>query len=141
MVEKCRLIEFPQKGDERGHLVIVEGNQDIPFEIKRVFYIYGSDRDVIRGRHANYNTEFVLVNVAGTSKVKVDDGVEQRIFSLDRPHTGIFLPRMVWKDMYDFSEDSVLLVLASEHYDEKEYIRDYGKYLEVMSVWKDSGEE
>ena len=72
MIEKCRMIEFPQKGDDRGHLVIVEGDQDIPFEIKRVFYIYGSDKDVIRGRHANYNTEFVLINVAGTSKVKVE---------------------------------------------------------------------
>lgn len=132
MIEKCRMIEFPQKGDDRGHLVIVEGNQDIPFEIKRVFYIYGSDKDVIRGKHANYNTEFVLINVAGTSKVKVDDGTKQKIFSLDRPHTGIFLPRMVWKDMYDFSEDSVLLVLASEHYDETEYIRSYSEYLEIM---------
>ena len=132
MIEKCRMIEFPQKGDDRGHLVIVEGNQDIPFEIKRVFYIYGSDKDVIRGKHANYNTEFVLINVAGTSKVKVDDGTEQKIFSLDRPHTGIFLPRMVWKDMYDFSEESVLLVLASEHYDETEYIRSYSEYLEIM---------
>lgn len=132
MIEKCRMIEFPQKGDDRGHLVIVEGNQDIPFDIKRVFYIYGSDKDVIRGKHANYNTEFVLINVAGTSKVKVDDGTEQKIFSLDRPHTGIFLPRMVWKDMYDFSEDSVLLVLASEHYDETEYIRSYSEYLEIM---------
>lgn len=132
MIEKCRMIEFPQKGDDRGHLVIVEGNQDIPFEIKRVFYIYGSDKDVIRGKHANYNTEFVLINVAGTSKVKVDDGTEQKIFSLDRPHIGIFLPRMVWKDMYDFSEDSVLLVLASEHYDETEYIRSYSEYLEIM---------
>ena len=132
MIEKCRMIEFPQKGDDRGHLVMVEGNQDIPFEIKRVFYIYGSDKDVIRGKHANYNTEFVLINVAGTSKVKVDDGTEQKIFSLDRPHTGIFLPRMVWKDMYDFSEDSVLLVLASEHYDETEYIRSYPEYLEIM---------
>ena len=132
MIEKCRMIEFPQKGDDRGHLVIVEGNQDIPFEIKRVFYIYGSDKDVIRGKHANYNTEFVLINVAGTSKVKVDDGTEQKIFSLDRPHTGIFLPRMVWKDMYAFSEDSVLLVLASEHYDETEYIRSYSEYLEIM---------
>ena len=102
MIEKCRMIEFPQKGDDRGHLVIVEGNQDIPFDIKRVFYIYGSDKDVIRGKHANYNSEFVLINVAGTSKVKVDDGTKQKIFSLDRPHTGIFLPRMVWKDMYDF---------------------------------------
>ena len=129
MIEKCRMIEFPQKGDDRGHLVIVEGNQDIPFEIKRVFYIYGSDKDVIRGKHANYNTEFVLINVAGTSKVKVDDGTEQKIFSLDRPHTGIFLPRMVWKDMYDFSEDSILLCLASEHYDPEEYIRDYDQFM------------
>lgn len=141
MIEKCKLIEFQQKGDDRGHLVIVEGNQDIPFEIKRVFYIYGSDRDVIRGRHANYNTEFVLINVAGTSKVKVDDGTNQKIFSLDRPHTGIFLPKMVWKDMYDFSEDSVLLVLASEHYDAEEYIRDYEQYLKVVETWKEESME
>lgn len=141
MIEKCKLIEFPQKGDDRGHLVIVEGNRDIPFEIKRVFYIYGSDRDVIRGRHANYNTEFVLINVAGTSKVKVDDGTNQKIFSLDRPHTGIFLPKMVWKDMYDFSEDSVLLVLASEHYDAEEYIRDYAQYLKVVETWKEESME
>lgn len=132
MIEKCRLIEFPQKGDDRGHLVIVEGNQDIPFDIKRVFYIYGSDKDVIRGRHANYRSEFVLINVAGTSKVKVDDGEKQKVFHLDRPHTGIYLPKLVWKDMYDFSEDSVLLCLASEHYDADEYIRDYNAYLEVM---------
>lgn len=111
----------------------MEGNQDIPFHIKRVFYIYGSDREVIRGKHANYNTEFVLINVAGTSKVRVDDGRQQKIFSLDRPHIGIYLPKMVWKDMYDFSEDSVLLVLASEHYDEKEYIRDYAEYLEIVN--------
>ena len=65
MIEDCKFIAFPQKGDERGHLVIIEGNQDIPFDIKRVFYIYGSDRDVIRGRHANYNSEFVLINVSG----------------------------------------------------------------------------
>ncbi len=132
MIEQCRSIEFPQKGDERGHLVIVEGNQDIPFEIKRVFYIYGSDQDVIRGRHANYRSEFVLINVAGTSKVKVDDGTYQKIYHLDRPHIGIYLPKLVWKDMYDFSEDSVLLCLASEHYDADEYIRDYNTYLEII---------
>lgn len=132
MIEQCKLVEFPQKGDNRGHLVIVEGNQDIPFSIKRVFYIYGSDKNVIRGKHANYYTEFVLINVAGTSKVKVDDGTNQKIFCLDRPHIGIYLPKMIWKDMYDFSKDSVLLVLASEHYDESEYIRDYAEYLAAM---------
>lgn len=138
MIEKCRLIEFPQKGDTRGHLVIVEGNKDIPFNIDRVFYIYGSDREVIRGRHANYKSEFVLINVAGTSKVKVDDGEKQKVFHLDRPHIGIYLPKLVWKDMYDFSEDSVLLCLASEHYDADEYIRDYNVYLEVMRERKET---
>lgn len=132
MIERCRMLDFPQKGDDRGHLVVVEGNIDIPFDIKRVFYIYGSDHDVVRGRHANYHSEFVLVNVAGTSKVRVDDGENQKIFHLDRPHTGIYIPKLVWKDMYDFSEDSVLLCLSDEHYDGAEYIRDYDTYLKVM---------
>lgn len=136
MIEYCRLIEFPQMGDERGHLVIIEGNKDIPFDIKRVFYIYGSDSNVIRGRHANYKSEFVLINVSGTSKVKVDDGMNKKVFNLDRPHIGIYLPKLVWKDMYDFSEDSVLLCLSNEHYDAGEYIRDYGKYLEAVKGWR-----
>ena len=129
----AEMLEFKQHGDQRGHLVIVEGMQDIPFDIKRIFYIYGSDANVVRGQHANKKTEFVLINVAGTSKVRVDDGKgNEAVFSLNRPHTGIYLPTLVWKDMYDFSEDSVLLVLASEHYDGNEYIRDYDEYLEVM---------
>ena len=128
-----RMLEFPQKGDERGHLVIVEGNQDIPFEIKRIFYIYGSDASVVRGQHANLRSEFVLINVAGKSKVKVKDGLgNEVIFSLNRPHTGIYLPKMVWKDMYDFSKDSVLLVLSSEHYDPEEYIRDYDEFVKIV---------
>lgn len=123
------MLDFKQHGDERGHLVVVEGNTDIPFEIKRVFYIYGSDKDVIRGQHANRKTEFVLINVAGKSKVKVKDGEgNEAIYCLNRPHTGVYLPTMVWKEMYDFSEDSVLLVLASEHYDNSEYIRDYTQF-------------
>ena len=128
-INKVKMLEFNEKGDERGRLVIIEGGQDIPFEVKRVFYIYGSDKDVMRGQHANRRTEFVLINVAGTSKVKVKDGRgNEVIFCLNRPHTGVYLPAMVWKDMYDFSEDSVLLVLASEHYDAEEYIRDYDAF-------------
>ena len=134
-----QMLEFPQHGDERGHLVIVEGGYDIPFEIKRIFYIYGSDREVVRGQHANRRTEFVLINVSGQSKVKVRDGKgNEAIFALNRPHTGIYLPRMVWKDMYDFSEDSVLLCLASEHYDPEEYIRNYEDFLEVIRKGKDN---
>ena len=132
-IEKVKMLEFPQNGDERGKLVVVEGNGNIPFDIKRVFYIYGSDKDVIRGQHANRKTEFVLINVAGKSKVKIKDGEGNEIvFCLNRPHTGLYIPTMVWKDMYDFSEDSVLLCLASEHYDSSEYIRDYSEYVKEI---------
>lgn len=130
----AQMLEFPQRGDERGHLVVVEGKDDIPFEIKRIFYIYGSDHDIVRGQHANQKTEFVLINVAGTCKVKVEDGKgNEAVFLLNRPHTGIYLPQMVWKDMYDFSDDSVLLCLASEHYDASEYIRDHDEFIRLVN--------
>ena len=132
-MNKVKMLEFPQHGDERGNLVVAEGEKDIPFDIKRVFYIFGSDHDVVRGQHANSKTQFVLINVAGTSKVKVKDGEgNEAIYCLNRPHTGIYLPTMVWKEMYDFSGDSVLLVLASEHYDPEEYIRDYDTFVKMI---------
>lgn len=128
------MLEFSQNGDSRGHLVVVEGQKDIPFDIKRIFYIYGSDQTVVRGQHANCKTQFVLINVAGSCKVKVCDGKgNEAVFLLNRPHTGIYLPRMVWKEMYDFSKDSVLLCLASEHYDASEYIRKYDEYLRIVN--------
>ena len=128
----AQMLEFSQNGDERGYLVAVEGNKDIPFDIARIFYIYGSDPDVVRGQHANRRTQFVLINVAGSCKVKVLDGKgNEAVFVLNRPHTGIYLPTMVWKDMYDFSEDSVLLCLASEHYDATEYVRNYDEFVKM----------
>lgn len=130
--EKCPVVEFKDFGDERGRLVVVEGRHSIPFDIARVFYIYGSDSTVIRGQHANRKSEFVLINVAGKSKVRVTDTHEEFVVSLDKPRTGIYIPAMIWKEMYDFSEDSVLLVLASTHYDGCEYIRDYAEYSEIM---------
>lgn len=132
-MDRVKMLDFPQMGDERGHLVIVEGGREIPFDIKRVFYIYGSGRDVVRGQHANRRSEFVLINVVGTSKVKVKDGEgNEAIYCLNRPHTGIYLPNMVWKDMYDFSEDSVLLCIASTNYDASEYIRDYEEFVKII---------
>ena len=130
--DQYKILEFGDLGDERGKLVVVEGAMDIPFEIKRVFYIYGSDSQVIRGQHANRDSEFVLINVSGSSKVRVDNGFEEEIIELNRPRMGLYLPTMVWKDMYDFSEDSVLLVLANTHYDGNEYIRDYDEYLKEV---------
>ena len=130
--EQIKILEFGDFGDERGNLVVAEGSIDIPFDIQRVFYIYGSDATVVRGQHANRVTEFVLINVSGSSKVKVDNGFETQIINLDRPRMGLYLSSMVWKDMYEFSEDSVLLVLASTHYDGTEYIRDYDEYIKEV---------
>lgn len=133
LMDKCSIIEFKDLGDERGKLVVVEGGQSIPFDIQRVFYIYGSDSTVVRGQHANRESEFMLINVAGKSKVRITDSKEENIVELDRPMMGIYIPKMIWKDMYDFSVDSVLLVLASTHYDGSEYIRDYEAYKKEMA--------
>ena len=132
--EMCPILHFGDLGDERGKLVVIEGAQTIPFEIKRVFYIYDSDSTVIRGQHANRESEFVLINVAGKSKVRITDGKDEIIVELDKPMMGVYIPKMIWKDMYDFSEDSVLLVLASTHYDGSEYIRNYDDYLQIMGI-------
>lgn len=134
--EHYKILEFTEHGDEKGNLVIIEGNQDIPFDIKRVFYIYGTASSMIRGSHANRKSEFVLVNVAGTTKIKVDDGFSTAVIELNKPRMGIYIPAMLWKDMYDFSEDSVLLVLSNEHYDSTEYIRDYDEYLKEVNLEK-----
>ena len=130
--DQYKILEFGDLGDERGKLVVVEGAQDIPFDIQRVFYIYGSDSEVVRGQHANRNSEFVLINVSGSSKVRVDNGFEEDIIELNRPRMGLYLPTMLWKDMYDFSADSVLLVLANTHYDGHEYIRDYDEFIKEV---------
>lgn len=131
--ERCPVIEFKDLGDERGKLVVIEGNESIPFAIQRVFYIYGSDSTIVRGQHANRESEFVLVNVAGQSKVRITDGSEEFVVELNRPMMGVYIPKMVWKDMYDFSPDSVLLVLASTHYDGGEYIRDFDQYIKEIN--------
>lgn len=137
-IEDCyRIIDFQDLGDERGNLVVIEGGgMDIPFDIQRVFYIYASDAEVVRGQHANKETEFLLVNVSGRSKVRIDNGEDSVVVELDKPRMGLYIPNMVWKDMYDFSSDSVLLVLASRHYDSEEYIRNYDDYLKELDKKK-----
>ena len=131
--ELCPIIQFSDFGDERGKLVVVEGGIGIPFDIKRVFYIYESDSTVVRGQHANKDAEFVLINVSGESKVRITDGKEELVVELDRPMMGLYIPKMIWKDMYDFSSDSVLLVLASTHYDGSEYIRNFDEYVKLIN--------
>ncbi len=134
--ELYRKLQFPDLGDERGKLVVAEGEIDVPFAIQRVFYIYGSDDKVVRGQHANRESDFVLINVAGSSKVMITDGENREIVELNRPMEGLLIPKMIWKEMYDFSPDSVLLVLANTHYDAGEYIRDYDQYIKELKAMR-----
>lgn len=131
---KVKMLEFRNIGDERGYLVVCDGEIDIPFIPVRIFYIYGTKKDIVRGNHANRYSALVLINVAGTSKVKIKDGKgNETVYSLERPHTGLYLPPMVWKEMYEFSDDSVLLCLTNTHYNPDEYIRDYGEYVRLIN--------
>jgi dTDP-4-dehydrorhamnose 3,5-epimerase-like enzyme len=136
----CKLLEFNELGDERGNLVAIEGGKDIPFEIKRVFYLYGTDSEMVRGQHANRQSQFVLINVSGSSDIRILDGLgNEEIVHLNKPRMGVFIPRMIWKEMYHFSENSVILCLADTHYIADEYIRDYGEYLKIVQEEKGTG--
>ena len=133
-MKDIRLLQFSQNGDARGHMVVAESMQHVPFEIKRIFYSYGSAKDAVRGKHSNRKSEFVMACVAGSCKVLVKDGKgNETVFCLDKPNEGLYLPKLVWKEMYDFSKDCVLLVLSSEHYDPEEYIRDYDELVRLVN--------
>lgn len=132
-MKEFREIDLKKHIDNRGALVAIEGDLDIPFKIKRIFYIYGTKGENPRGNHANRRSEFVLINLAGKCKVRVDDGKgRQEVYELLAPDFGIYIPNMCWKEMYDFSPDAVLLVLASEHYDPEEYIYSYEEFVDSI---------
>ena len=116
---------FQQHGDERGMLVAVEELKDIPFEIKRIYYVYDTKDGVRRGYHAHKSLEQILICVHGSCKILLDNGKEQKEVLLEKPYEGLYVPNNMWREMYDFSEDAVLMVLASSYYDKEDYIRDY----------------
>ena len=128
-----KLEEFKVLGDHRGQLVALEANRQIPFDVKRVFYIYGTQEGVPRGNHSHYKTKQFLVAVNGSCKVTLDNGKEKETFDLNKPNLGLFQDALIWGTMHDFSSDCVLMVLADEYYDASDYITDYDKFLEVIS--------
>ena len=125
---------FEPHGDERGQLVALEELKNIPFDIKRVYYMYDTAADAVRGKHAHKKLQQILICVHGRCKILLDDGKEKEIVSLTKPNEGLYLSNHVWREMYDFSSDAVLMVLASEVYDEHDYIRDYKAFLEYAGV-------
>lgn len=128
-------IDFQSLGDERGSLVALEIGMEkaVPFDIKRVYYIYHTGQGVSRGFHAHKNLKQVAICVAGSCRMVLDDGHTREETWLDCPTKGLLIESMVWREMHDFSNDCVLLVLASEHYDESDYIRGYSMFLKATS--------
>ena len=120
---------FQQHGDERGQLVALEEFKDIPFEIKRVYYMYDTGEGIHRGFHAHKTLKQILICIHGSCKVLLDNGQEKKIVSLEKPYEGLYISHNMWREMYDFSPDAVLMVLASEYYDESDYISDYDQFL------------
>lgn len=125
------IIELSELGDERGLLTVIEKEQTVPFEIQRIFYIYKTGSDVRRGYHAHYKTRQALICVSGSCKVHLDNSKRTEEVILDNPSKMLILEPNDWHEMYEFSSDCVLLVLASHLYDAEDYIRDYNKFLEV----------
>jgi len=120
-------------GDERGSLIAFEENHNVPFDIKRVFYIYGTQENIPRGQHAHYKTKQLLVAVHGGCKVTLDNGKEKKTYTLNKPNIGLLQNALIWGTMHDFTEDCILMVFADTYYDESDYIRDYDKFLKEIS--------
>ncbi len=130
---KNALVNFPVLGDERGSLIAVESGQSVPFEIKRVYYIYGTVSGVVRGLHAHHELEQMAICLRGKCHFLMDDGANREVIVLDRPDVGLLIPPMVWHEMSEFSDDCVLMVLANDHYDEADYIRNYDDFKNLVS--------
>lgn len=120
---------FQPHGDERGQLIALEEFKDIPFRIKRVYYMYETKEKVVRGCHAHKNLEQILICIHGSCKIRLDNGIDKKTVSLERPDEGLYIANYMWREMFDFSSGAVLMVLASELYDEADYIRDYDEFL------------
>lgn len=125
-------IDFKVVGDDRGSLISLEENKNIPFSISRIYYIFDTKADVSRGYHAHKKLQQVAVCVSGKCRIVLDDGKQQAEVWLDSPDKGIVINGMTWREMHNFSSDCVLLVIASEHYDESDYIRSYSEFKEVV---------
>ena len=131
MIKDCRLIELPRIHEARGNLTFIEGGNHVPFEIKRVYYLYDVPGGAERGEHAHKNLHQFIVAMSGSFDVTLDDGYEKTRFHLNRSYFGLYVCPMMWRGLDNFSSGSVCMVLASEYYNEDDYIRNYNDFIEA----------
>jgi dTDP-4-dehydrorhamnose 3,5-epimerase-like enzyme len=129
-VESCRLIELPRIQRREGQITPVVGGVDVPFDIARIYYLYDVPGGATRGGHAHKSLQQLMVSVMGSFDVKLDDGRHTRVVTLNRAYQGLLIPRMIWRDLSNFSSGGICMVLASLPYAEDDYIREYDEFLE-----------
>lgn len=130
-LKDCQLVELPKVTDHRGNLTFIEGGRHVPFDIKRVYYLYDVPGGASRAAHGHRNLSQLMISMSGSFDVTLDDGHDRRVFHLNRSYCGLYIPPMIWRDLDNFSSGAVCMVLASDFYDEGDYFRDYETFLEV----------
>ena len=128
------IIKFEIKGDKRGSLISLESNKNIPFEIKRVYYFYGSLEDVVRGKHAHKNLKQIMVAINGSCKVLLDNGLNKKIVKLEKKNEGLFISNNTWREVFDFTPDCIVIVFANDFFNEEDYIRDYKEFKSYLEA-------
>lgn len=129
MLDKCHFIDLPKVSDPRGNLIFVEGTQHAPFTIERIYYLYDVPAGESRAGHGHKALQQLFIAISGSFDLHLDDGYQKKTFHLNRPYQGLYVPSMIWRDLDNFSSGSVCMVLASEHYDESDYYRNYEDFL------------
>ena len=132
-IDECRIINFPKIAEARGNLTFIEENNQVPFPIKRVYYLYDVPSGATRGGHAHKTLSEVVIALSGSFDVMIDDGAEKKLFFLNRPHYGLFIPPGTWREIENFSSNSVALALTSDLYNEKDYVRDYEVFKKMIA--------
>ena len=134
IVDECRIIDLRKISDPRGNLTPIEGGLDLPFDIKRIYYLYDVPSGESRGAHAHKELQQLIIAANGSFTITLDDGHNKKVFTLNRPYQGLYVVPGIWRDLDDFSSGAVLLCLASEHYSASDYIRDYDEFLKYKGV-------
>ena len=135
-VNDCKIIDLPKITDMRGNLSFIEGSRHIPFDIQRVYYLYDVPGGASRGGHGHKKLYQLMIAISGSFTVLLDDGEQQKTYTLNRPYQGLIICPMIWRELDNFSSGSVCLVMASDLYDEEDYYRDYASFIEGVRTNK-----